>query len=720
MGKSKGAPNKGKSGDKGDKGDKGGAKDGKLKPANSIKVRHILCEKQSKILEALSKIQEGQPFDVVATQYSEDKARQGGSLGWQVRGAMVGPFQDVAFQLQPSTVSKPIYTTTPVKTKFGYHIIMVEDRNFFKKIVIMVKKEDSDAMEIENESPVNQGASVAQKNDEISSESEGEKPDRIIKEIPVYLSQGTSPHLSVLQYPLWDVKAMSGYNVPPLDARVKPKHHLIEIDVPIDTHGAMYNQIRGAELAVGMTDEDINMSHPSRLLDIQTFSSMLLPSNACYMAGVHRKDGLHLSKVSRNLQMRPSLKYLDQIDDKIKKAERASERLQEEASASTSQKARVIQMQVRSADAEEKLRRQKNSLLYKQQQIEEEPWQHLSLFQSQSDESYEVRGNLLAKKHGDLKCEPPLFARGDAVLIAAHIENNDHRLLQEYRDKVAASVTPEKGGKVDFELLDRLNSDNVSIPSAQYDHVIVSPVQPHNYMANSNTFAKFLVALKPNGMLHLYEEINSENAAESNVSQSKRTAQSLVSELKLAGFVDIVTDTTNIAGDESKMDPADSTLNNTGEANASQSSTITIATIMAKKPEFNVGAAAAISFGKNKSTQSKAWLISVDANSDDEELIDDDDLLNDGDFVKPSMSSLARPDDCGKKRKACKNCTCGLADEQKEKKPISMDNIKSSCGNCALGDAFRCTSCPYLGMPAFKPGEQVQLGGSLLHDDFMP
>jgi peptidyl-prolyl cis-trans isomerase NIMA-interacting 4 len=45
------------------------------------KVRHILCEKFSKIQEAEAKLKEGQSFDTVAREYSEDKARQGGLLG---------------------------------------------------------------------------------------------------------------------------------------------------------------------------------------------------------------------------------------------------------------------------------------------------------------------------------------------------------------------------------------------------------------------------------------------------------------------------------------------------------------------------------------------------------------------------------------------------------------------------------------------------------------
>lgn len=76
----------------------------------------------------MAEIKSGIPFNRVAEKYSEDKAQRGGSLGWMTRGSMVGAFQEPAFQLQPSTLAKPIYTDPPVKTQFGYHIIMVEER----------------------------------------------------------------------------------------------------------------------------------------------------------------------------------------------------------------------------------------------------------------------------------------------------------------------------------------------------------------------------------------------------------------------------------------------------------------------------------------------------------------------------------------------------------------------------------------------------------------
>ncbi|KAI6656925.1 Peptidyl-prolyl cis-trans isomerase NIMA-interacting 4-like [Oopsacas minuta] len=120
-------------GKKGKGAEKEGATKGADKPtkgggALSVKVRHILCEKHAKVTEALARLNDGASFSDVAANFSEDKARHGGDLGWMLRGSMVGPFQDAAFSLPISTPVKPVYTDPPVKTKFGYHIIMVEGR----------------------------------------------------------------------------------------------------------------------------------------------------------------------------------------------------------------------------------------------------------------------------------------------------------------------------------------------------------------------------------------------------------------------------------------------------------------------------------------------------------------------------------------------------------------------------------------------------------------
>jgi peptidyl-prolyl cis-trans isomerase NIMA-interacting 4 len=98
----------------------------KLKPATSINVRHILCAKHSKKEEALEKLRSGAKFDEVAREMSEDKARQGGSLGWKTRGSLLADFEKVAYELEVSTTGNPKWGEC--KTGEGYHILIVEGR----------------------------------------------------------------------------------------------------------------------------------------------------------------------------------------------------------------------------------------------------------------------------------------------------------------------------------------------------------------------------------------------------------------------------------------------------------------------------------------------------------------------------------------------------------------------------------------------------------------
>ena len=118
---------------------------------------------------------------------------------------------------------------------------------------------------------------------------------------------------------------------------------------------------------------------------------------------------------------------------------------------------------------------------------------------------------------------------------------------------------------------------------------------------------------------------------------------------------------------------------------------------IAKSPSF--------SFGTSSSVKSAPKVWKLDTEDDLDDLIDPDDLLTEEDKVAPNKETYK----CGpksEKKKACKNCSCGFAEELAGAPP---PEFKSACGSCFLGDAFRCASCPYLGMPAFQPGNNVKL-----------
>jgi len=89
-----------------------------------------------------------------------------------------------------------------------------------------------------------------------------------------------------------------------------------------------------------------------------------------------------------------------------------------------------------------------------------------------------------------------------------------------------------------------------------------------------------------------------------------------------------------------------------------------------------------------------------------EDLIDEESLLSEEDSKRSSLPS-ANDYEVSTKRKACKNCTCGQAEfEEKQTKlgltAEQLNNPQSACGNCGLGDAFRCSSCPYKGLISFQ------------------
>ncbi|KAF9653470.1 DUF689-domain-containing protein [Thelephora ganbajun] len=147
----------------------------------------------------------------------------------------------------------------------------------------------------------------------------------------------------------------------------------------------------------------------------------------------------------------------------------------------------------------------------------------------------------------------------------------------------------------------------------------------------------------------------------------------------------------------------------------------------------------------NKATKQALWtLVSPSTPS-----IDAEALLTPADRERPATCDPVTSSSSPRRKKACKGCTCGLAelenaeeeaeqaelakklkvvlldadgvveidptngvDKERERlKKVAESTTKatSSCGSCYLGDAFRCSGCPYRGLPAFNPGEKVEI-----------
>ena len=87
------------------------------------KPRHVLVETEDQAKAIIARLQGGTAFEEVAKESRDPGSKErGGELGWSNPAMYVKPFSDAMVQLQ-----KGKYTTTPVKSDFGYHVIQLDD-----------------------------------------------------------------------------------------------------------------------------------------------------------------------------------------------------------------------------------------------------------------------------------------------------------------------------------------------------------------------------------------------------------------------------------------------------------------------------------------------------------------------------------------------------------------------------------------------------------------
>jgi peptidyl-prolyl cis-trans isomerase C len=89
-----------------------------------VRASHILVESEEEGADIIKALEGGADFAELARERSTGPSGpRGGDLGYFVRSAMVQPFADAAFSLEPGTVGPD-----PVQTQFGWHVIKVVDK----------------------------------------------------------------------------------------------------------------------------------------------------------------------------------------------------------------------------------------------------------------------------------------------------------------------------------------------------------------------------------------------------------------------------------------------------------------------------------------------------------------------------------------------------------------------------------------------------------------
>ncbi|KAI0170857.1 Fe-S cluster assembly protein dre2 [Pestalotiopsis sp. NC0098] len=295
--------------------------------------------------------------------------------------------------------------------------------------------------------------------------------------------------------------------------------------------------------------------------------------------------------------------------------------------------------------------------------------------------------------------------------------------IASHEEKLRQVLAAHDRSVTDLQMLDRLSAGLVSLPEATYDLIMVltdadGTRAESTLLLNRDVFAKVVPSLKVGGRLQ------AQNGTLGHGSDSADAREAV-----LAGLVAGAHGFTKAEEEEAAV-PLKLSFGKSKKRSAAGPpvSTVTVA-------ETN-GTQERLSMAPPVSKPAGVGFVDLEDDfdfGDDDDLIDEDTLLTEEDLNQ----KLAVPAECvpkvGKRRRACKDCTCGLAEKlaaedaaKRETADAALKSLKlgaddlaeidftvqgkvGSCGNCSLGDAFRCDGCPYLGMPAFKPGEEVRL-----------
>ena len=108
------------------------------KTKQEFKARHILVKTEDEAKALIKQLDGGADFAQLAKENSTGPSSSaGGDLGWFEKDMMVKPFADAV-----ASMSNGTHSSSPVKTQFGWHIILREDAKDLGAVEVAQVKDD--------------------------------------------------------------------------------------------------------------------------------------------------------------------------------------------------------------------------------------------------------------------------------------------------------------------------------------------------------------------------------------------------------------------------------------------------------------------------------------------------------------------------------------------------------------------------------------------------
>ncbi|KAI9189491.1 hypothetical protein H9P43_000924 [Blastocladiella emersonii ATCC 22665] len=230
--------------------------------------------------------------------------------------------------------------------------------------------------------------------------------DPIVKTMPVFLNSQLASNLHLFQFPIRSRPFSEGGQ--PIEARIKSKSQVIELDLPLDTRSVIYDPAQGETFGSSDSaprtiydraadpDSGGGAGSSPKKLDRMTLTSTKVPPITTYYVAAFRDDEMHLSPVASTLQFTPSLKHIDRLAQQDRDAKKRVDEEEKRARGEQVDKKPSAAMLLSRVETEDMASARQKSITHMRKVQDEEKFAPLDYYNEMTDHAEQVLNRMFA------------------------------------------------------------------------------------------------------------------------------------------------------------------------------------------------------------------------------------------------------------------------------------------------------------------------------------